>query len=481
LIFYIATEGNESAYDALREFEILNIETKAELTIEDMIRFMKRELRNLEIKCLIIETKVFDTDITLQEVKEILDIFYILNTDSKVIVHTDREGFDQLRLDYPGQVLVVHNRNIQIEQLITYINSSTEVIDLSEANGQEMEIEDRKVIYSEPTNITSDDLVKPSVESANNNTKVSKKKGMESKKHVTKLQEEDMKSQGRMKIIDQFQQDEVVPAKRTDPEAIYTLAAQPNKLSDGLPLRKRIEKAKEEVLQTTEINEYHNVVDITQYTSGYSEHIATNKLGNWIAENVVIGVIGTERKVGVTTACFKLAFHLHDASAKVSYSEANSHNHLDMLAKEYKFHFVDGHYVFLSIPLFMNSEFDTFAGMNFIILDLGCMTENEQVKMKIIQEAVDHVIIVSGHRLYEQKALLYALSVLPEKERSILFNYVEQEALTHLKSKYKDMVLQVANVPYQPEFDQSGVWSEDFVSWFDKFRKHSIKQNSIKK
>lgn len=468
MIFYLSGEEHKSCFEKIKDRDILTVEIRSNLTKDEVIRFIKRELRNIEINCLVIDSQALDPNHnSYAALKEILEVFFILNQDSRCILYTNEEHL-QLTEEFYGSLLVLRYQDAELDMVLDFISgkviNNIAYPDNAESSREDKPIEANTVSKEEPpigTKKKARDKRADQIASSNQTTEVIVHTEIAAQK------DEKESPDGAGNVIEQVPPSEVIYMTKTDPTQLYSLASKPNRISEGIPIKKRIQKAKDEQKAMDSMDS--NVVDISRYAAGYKDQ-AKQYQGKWSCSNIIIGVIGTERKVGATTACLKLALQLSNAGAAVSYSEANSHNHLEVLAKEFKLRSYEEHYMLQSIQMYQDAAFDVDAGMNFIILDLGCMTDNDQRISRVIQELVDHVIVVSGKRGHEQKALLYTLSLLPEKEVSILFNYAGTEEVISLAGKYKELAQKVSYIPYHPDFDQAGSWDADYLSIFDKYQ-----------
>jgi hypothetical protein len=468
MIFYLSGEEHKDNFEKIKDREVLTIEIRANLIKDEVIRFIKRDLRNIKIKCLMIDSQILDINHNSYAVlKEILEVFFVLNPDSRCILYTSGDH-RQLAEEFEGLLLVLCYQDVDVDMVLDFINGKA-INNLIPRDNAEDSREVEPIVIN---TVSKEDRPKGTMKkNRDKRVKQTTASNQDTEEIITHTETAAQKDEneipdGERTVIEQIPSADVMYMTKTDPAQLYSLASKPNKISEGLSIKKRIQKAKDEKMALKSMD--NNVVDINRYAAGYKDQ-AKQYQGKWSCSNIIIGVIGTERKVGATTACLKLALQLSNAGATVSYSEANSHNHLEVLAREFKLQAFENHYMFHSIQMYRDAAFDVDAGMNFILLDLGCMIDNDQKISRIIQELVDHVIVVSGKRGHEQKALLYTLSLLPEKEVSILFNYVREEEVIGLASKYKDLAVKVSYIPYHPDFDQSGSWEEDYLSIFDKY------------
>jgi ribosomal protein L30E len=442
MFYYLTSDAYKDFFNSLSEQDIINKEVKHHMTFEEMLKFIKKDLRNVEVECLAIDMSIMEFE-DGQSFNDILDILYVLNPFSKIII-----------INVPAQNDLNKSANLLILQ------DNEEAADLLNRFLNQDRVTDRDT-----------DTVQEHQKCPNE----IKEKPKNSKKTV---KTEDHKKMPAEKVIKQkrlilppeerFQEPEISSSNTFDPEKIYNKAANPNKITEGIPLKKRI-------LQGLDPDTVPNskTADVIKINTRQIRQIKepANTVGQWICSNVVIAMVGTERKVGTTAAAINLALFLSTSGAKVTYSEANMHDHLSALAKEYDYIEEEGHYVYNSLSLFRDSEFDLEAGMNFIILDLGSFAEGEQIQqrqLKILKEVAAHVIIISGKQPYEQKALLYALYLTSDNEVNILFSNTAEEEIGNLKEKYKMMANIISYVPYEPIINRLCQWPEDLQLLFSK-------------
>lgn len=143
---------------------------------------------------------------------------------------------------------------------------------------------------------------------------------------------------------------------------------------------------------------------------------------SFVGENVNIIVAGTMNRIGTTTIAMNMTSYLADIGAKVSYTEANGSNHLEMI-HSYFFSNIpinNNYFSVKEVDYFLNSNIPT-NGYNFHILDIGVLNQRN-LKVFGIGEIK---ILCSGTKPYELPQLNNALNILNTKEISIILNGVE--------------------------------------------------------
>ena len=80
MLIYLTSENNQERFNFLKEAFIMNTEVKVKLNQDTFMKCIKKELRNLEIHCLIIDLQIFDKD-EIIDFKQTLDAFNLLNPE----------------------------------------------------------------------------------------------------------------------------------------------------------------------------------------------------------------------------------------------------------------------------------------------------------------------------------------------------------------------------------------------------------------
>lgn len=382
MFFYITTEENCNRFDFLKENYILNKEIKRSLNFELFMKFLKKDMRNLEIDVLILDLNIFAiSDITA--LKEAFESFYLLYPESRIIIVPAEEGsaaLYDLKVEFAKLYILSEpdNPEIEIYNIIdssdSPVNNTTEEVDITQSENSTMFYEDN--LIKEPDIYDNTELV----------------------------------------------EEKVFPEE---------LIKKPVKINEGQPLKSQnLHKEYQEDKVAEVIKEAPQIMKLHDYIK---EKDVKNK---WSCRNFMIGVMGVERKIGTTTTAFQLSCYLQGEGGKVSYVEANTHNHLNFVASENDFIKVKDYYLKKSITYFPEYMYDANAGVNFIIFDLGCITENTD-KVNQFAENMDKLFLVSGGQPYEYSALDAAINVIADNSKiNIIFNHVTESRLVKLKKKY---------------------------------------------
>ena len=560
MLFYIVSEGNQGCLDSLRESYIMNKEIKAGMSQDAFMKYIKKDLRNLEIDILIIDIRIFDLNEEL-DLCDAADAFFLLNPESKIIIlPSDNEYEEQLYepLGQYQQLYIIRDKEmpaIEVNHIISEkaemeeeradIEKRTEdICDQSNVQKQKKktnlkEAEDvrekkEKAIIQKQRYIREQEeeaalQEQKYVQEKKKEPTLQKQRDVkEQKEKVTLLENEDIQEQKntilqerrdvqKLKKEVELSEQRDVQGKKvestlqnqsdalstdtdiklskplisiTSVDQIYSKAAAPVKVSEGLPLKKRVrnsiikETAGEPLEKKQRISEKASAITEIQAHPDKEDEIVTSKISTdksdpeaapvamkpWSNTNVMIGIVGTERKAGTTTAAFHLANYLNNLGASVTYTETNLHNHLSDIAEAYHYEWKDDHYTHNGITYYLNTAFDTDARANFILFDLGCMMENKKWILKSIRESMMEIIVISGSKPYELHALRDTLDTVQDKKINLLLNYVSKDDKAKLFHTYSKQVKRLASLSYEPDLNKPGDWPETFIELFYKYR-----------
>jgi hypothetical protein len=426
----------------------MNTEVKARLNQDIFMKCIKKELRNIEISCLIIDLLIFDREEAI-DYSQAIEAFSLLNPGCKIIVmYEDESGMKDLISSIqqcPGIHIIESKENNNV--IIDIINSVVVNYDMDDV--PDSDIPDSDI----PEDVIPEGDIPDGV--------------------ISDTQEEIIKEEYK-EVSETPLIHEIHP-----PDNIFNKATVPVKLSEGEPLRKRAKKISE--------GEQHNQSDTMklstkvkrQHKNDNSTKPGTPILQDehiWNCSNVMIGIVGAERRTGTTTTALHLATYLKELGASVIYTEANQHGHIDDIAVQYSLTLSEDHYINDKVLYYRNSQFDQDAGANFIIFDLGYIEENKQRTLKILTEIMNEIIIVSGCKPYEQNALNQAIMTIDNKDVNIVLNLASQAELESLQGRYKDNIKYSATAPYEPSLIQPGHWPDDFMELFLQYR---LKQQAV--
>ncbi|SES65524.1 hypothetical protein [[Clostridium] polysaccharolyticum] len=217
------------------------------------------------------------------------------------------------------------------------------------------------------------------------------------------------------------------------------------KVSGGTPLLK---------MRVQQNNQEHKPKNIVKLSSACGDRNELNILKQqWSCNNLMVAVIGSERRTGTTTVAFKLSEWLSQSGAKVSYTEANAHFHLKLIAQKFRFRKENQYYVRKNINYYENTEFDKYNGRNFILLDLGSIQENTDWVIRILKEVADMIILTAGGKIYEQNALDKAVDILlfMEKPCAVIFNFLSEQDFLEQEERFHGNDIIMLNGEYEPD------------------------------
>lgn len=427
MLIYLASEYNQDRFNFLKETYMMNVEIKARLNQDSFMKCIKKELRNIEINWLIIDLQIFDQEVSI-DFRQAVDAFTLLNPECGIIIMYD---------DIPGLTGLIAAAQLCSDLYFVDIKvSNVEIVDIIEGIEHAIVTEDIPYI--------------PDIEISD----------MECRTLNEQLIPGDNKAED-------LPDHEILP-----PDNIYKKASVPVKLSEGEPLRKKVKNHPEnKVSDQSEIMPLSSRVKKLQKGNDNSTLVPISPDDHiWSCSNIMIGITGTERKVGTTSAAIHLACYLSGQGASVIYTEANKHGHLDEIASAISFTREDDHYVNNKVLYYTDSKFDQSAGANFIIFDMGGIEEDKQRIGKILNDIMNEIIIVAGCKPYEQEALNQALTTIGNKNIGIMFNLASKAEIDRLQKVYNEQVKFITAVPFEPELMLPGHWPDYFEEQFKQYR-----------
>lgn len=417
MLFFLTSEKNQDKFDFLKEEYIVNKDIKNEFNQETFLKYIKKEIRNIHMDYLIIDMNVFDTEEV--KIQECLDSFFLLNPDSKIIIMPvldEDTGELYGAIDpYDGLYILKDFENPEPEtvRILNNVEQTREEV-------IEVDIDREESTYENKTEEESD----------------------------TSTDADSMK------------------AETTTPDHIFVKATSPIKVSEGQPLNKGNKELTASLNQTEIVkpaDKQPNIMRLEEYIK-----IKSNPVGKWNCENVMIGVLGTERRTGTTTAAFQIAGYLNDQGARVAYMEANDHKHLQPIAEAYGFVKNEEHYIKGAISYYTDSKYDVDAVLNFWIIDLGCINENEERTVRY-KDMMDRTILVSGSRTYDLEMLNTAIDKLKDRNLNIIFNLANEKHLHDYKQQYKSEANVIIDLKYCRDIINTEKWEDDLEELFKDY------------
>lgn len=170
-----------------------------------------------------------------------------------------------------------------------------------------------------------------------------------------------------------------------------------------------------------------------------SQIIAVNQTTKLIKENfirvkqtVCIGVIGTEKHIGATTAAINLTKYLSElTNIKACYIENNNHNTIVNIAENKEAIYTENlnKIKYKGIDLFLKPKnmSDILANnYNFYVYDYGALNEiTEEEKMSFLTR--DLKLIVTGNKIWEIPNLIKCFQIIGEDINTyLMFNFAKE-------------------------------------------------------
>lgn len=361
-IIYLGSSKAIHDFDWMQEENILHKQVKEKLTELEFSNLVKTDLRNANLDYLIIDAWILEKS-TLDSYRQGIETFQVLNPGCQVILYANEEITVQKEL-----------------QGVVVINEPGQALEQKDISGQIVEKEQtdipEKNIEEERENVREENVSTESATDILNNG-------------VNEVSESESPTEPLIQVQDEENKNSLDIFSRMNVKV---------KTSEGIPLKERC-------LEQQKVTERENIQ--------LSNNLTT--LNNiWTCSNVIIAVTGSQRRTGATTVAMRLSDYLNKNGAHVCYSEATLevNKHLSSIAEEFNFDVVEASYRKKNITYYRDSTYDTEAGYNFIVLDLGAVEERPKWITSVIEKVADEVILVaSGARNYEVESLKRSLEV----------------------------------------------------------------------
>lgn len=145
-------------------------------------------------------------------------------------------------------------------------------------------------------------------------------------------------------------------------------------------------------------------------------------------KDIKIAVAGVSRRCGTTTTAFNLTNYLYRLGAKVSYTEANDNNHLQLIADYYEFRKDGGESLkYKGVEYYPNKQFPN--DYNFNVFDIGVLNG---ITLPIYK-ACNVRMLCSGSKPYEIAEYKKALESIAELSINTIFNFSSEVGRTNFK------------------------------------------------
>jgi hypothetical protein len=182
------------------------------------------------------------------------------------------------------------------------------------------------------------------------------------------------------------------------------------------------------IITSNEIDKMLDEIRICISSRGMTKDMVINKLNknadsqfvsnySFVGENVKITIAGSQNRVGTTTIALNIASYLASMGAKVSYTEANTNNHLRQI---HSYYFKDVEienncFTVDNINYFLNGCLPE-DNYNFNIIDVGAITENN-IKLFIFGNVK---VLCGGSKPYELPKLLKSFQLINNEDINII-------------------------------------------------------------
>ncbi|KGM93985.1 hypothetical protein Z968_12280 [Clostridium novyi A str. 4552] len=161
-------------------------------------------------------------------------------------------------------------------------------------------------------------------------------------------------------------------------------------------------------------------------------------------KNIKIAVAGVSSRVGTTTTAFNIARFLFEIGAKVSYTEANSNEHLKEIAAYYEFLKVENYYKYRGIEYYPNKQFPN--GYNFNVFDLGNLNKGSAAIFK----SCDIKVLCSGSKPYELIDTYESTKFIQEDNYNILLSSISNEDNLKIRKSFDNVKANIYFGTYSP-------------------------------
>ena len=164
--------------------------------------------------------------------------------------------------------------------------------------------------------------------------------------------------------------------------------------------------------------------------------------------NVVVGVMGSQTRIGTTTAAVGLSAWLARVGASVCYVETHAGSHLTALARGYEMEAEEGGWQFEGVHY---RSMETKEDVNFVVYDLGCDLAG---KRKLLERA-DIRLLVCGTKPYELGFTVRLQTSLAGIHAHLLCPFVAEGMKDDLMEALQNDYHKVMFSEYQPELTDS--------------------------
>lgn len=186
----------------------------------------------------------------------------------------------------------------------------------------------------------------------------------------------------------------------------------------------------------------------------HSEHYSFD------CQNIRIGVVGSQERIGVTTTAVGLASWLVKVGATACYIEANKQKRLPHISMEYGEELSSAGFTAEGID-FMGAE--PTGEYNFKVYDLGVNTNTDFI------DAMDIVIVMCEIKMYE---LPYTAKILKQLERTYSYIcplFLAEDKRTDYTHLFQTEFFTPVYMEYQPDFTNSEPNKKNYKQMIQKY------------
>lgn len=145
-----------------------------------------------------------------------------------------------------------------------------------------------------------------------------------------------------------------------------------------------------------------------------------------IGKNTKIIIAGSMSRVGTTTTAINMSSYLANIGAKVSYTEANTNNHLMAIHSYFlpNNSIKENSFIYKGIDFFLNGNLPV-DDYDFNIVDIGALKEGNSQVLQI----GDIKILCSGNKPYELEELKKSINLIDFSDKNLYIMIPESEIL----------------------------------------------------
>lgn len=159
-------------------------------------------------------------------------------------------------------------------------------------------------------------------------------------------------------------------------------------------------------------------------------------------QNVHIAFVGSQPRIGTTTAAIGFCTWLKSVGATVCYVEANTSGHLAILARSYEMEQTQSGWQFEGVQYRRQTPEET---INFIVSDLGSTLPQE------LLSKADLTVLVCGTKPYELGASIRLQKRIEATHAYLLCPFVQEASRDDLAQALQNDYHKVLFLAYQPE------------------------------